>query len=189
MRNSGLKFPNFLGVVSIFGKLLGSSLLLGLMATVAGNLGVAPSTAQSAYQSKEAASPINQRLVGQWQTKVSATQNLTFIFGPDGKLFIVLPSSSPSPQALQLRYRVASTAVKPMHLDLTTNNNKTAQTIFDFTADGKLRMELQGIEAGKPRPNTFGKGSMVFDKVSNTTNLPPNARLSNTDNPNNVMPK
>lgn len=189
MRNPIHSFYHFSGAAPMFGKLFVSSLLLGLIGTVSTNLDILPSTAQPAAQSKQAATPINQRLVGSWQSRVSSTQNLTFIFGPDGKLFIVLPSSSEKAQALQLRYRVASTSSKPMQLDLTTSNNKTAQTIFEFTPEGRLRMELQGIDAGKPRPANFGKGALVFNKVSNNTNLPANAQLRQSDNPNNVMPK
>lgn len=189
MRNSILKFDRRSSALPIFGKLFVSSLLLSLIGTLSANLDILPSTAQPAAQTKQATNPINQKLVGSWQSRVSATQNLTFIFGPDGKLFIVLPSSSNKAQALQLRYRVASTSAKPMQLDLTTSNNKTAQTIFEFPSEGKLRMELQGIEAGKPRPATFGKGALVFNKVSNNTTLPANAQLRQSDNPNNVMPK
>lgn len=189
MRNPIHSFDHFSGAAPIFGKLLVSSLLLGLVGTVSTNLDILPSTAQTTAQTKQAAPPINQRLVGSWQSRVSQTQNLTFIFGGDGKLFIVLPSNSDKAQALQLRYRVASTSTKPMHLDLTTPNNKTAQTIFEFTPDGKLRMELQGIDAAKPRPAAFGKGALVFNKVSNNTTLPANAQLRQSDNPNNVMPK
>ena len=189
MRNPILNLDHFSRTAPIFRKLLVSSLVLGLIGAVSTNLDILPSTAQSTAQTKQAANTINQKLVGSWQSRVSSTQNLTFIFGPDGKLFIVLPSSSQKAQALQLRYRVASTSTKPMQLDLTTSNNKTAQTIFEFTPDGQLRMELQGIEAGKPRPGTFGKGALVFKKVSNNTNLPANASLRQTDNPNNVMPR
>lgn len=189
MRNPILKFAHFSGAVPTFRKLFVSSLVLGLIGTFSTNVDILPSTAQPTAQTKQAANPINQRLVGSWQSRVSSTQNLTFIFGSDGKLFIVLPSSSDKAQALQLRYRVASTSSKPMQLDLTTSNNKTAQTIFEFTSDGKLRVELQGIEAGKPRPAAFGKGALVFNKVSDSTNLPANAQLRQTDNPNNVMPK
>ncbi|MFB2837157.1 hypothetical protein [Floridanema evergladense] len=189
MRNPIINFDHFSGAVPTFRKLFVSSLLLGLIGTVNTNIDVLPSTAQSTPPTNQATTPINQKLVGSWQSRVSSTQNLTFIFGQDGKLFIVLPSNSEKAQALQLRYRVASATSKPMQLDLTTSNNKTAQTIFEFTPDGKLRMELQGIEAGKPRPATFGKGALVFNKVSGNTNLPANAQLRQSDNPNNVMPK
>jgi hypothetical protein len=189
MRNPILKLAQISGAVPIFGKLFVSGLLLGLIGTVSSNFDILPSIAQPSVQTKQAANPVNQRLVGSWQSRVSSTQNLTFIFGPDGNLFIVLPSNSEKAQALQLRYRVASTSSKPMQMDLTTSNNKTAQTIFEFTSDGKLRVELQGIEAGKPRPGSFGKGAMVFNKVSGNTNLPANASVRQTDNPNNVMPK
>ena len=189
MRNPFHSFDRFSGSAPIFGKLFVSSLLLGLIGTMSTNLDILPSTAQTTAQTKQAANQINQKLVGSWQSPVSQNQKLTFIFGPDGKLFIVLPSNSDKAQALQLRYRVASTNTNPMHLDLTTSNNKTAQTIFAFTPDGKLRMELQGIDAGKPRPAKFGKGALVFNKVSNNTSLPPNAQLRQSDNPNNVMPK
>jgi len=189
MRNPILNFDHFSGAVPSFGKLFVSSLLLGLIGTFSTNLDILPSTAQPAAQTKPAANPIDQRLVGSWQSRVSSTQNLTFIFGPDGKLFIVLPSSAEKAPALQLRYRVASTSSKPMQLDLTTSNNKTALTIFEFISEGKLRMELQGIDAGKPRPAAFGKGALVFNRVSDNTKLPDNAQLRQSDNPNNLMPK
>lgn len=187
MRNPILN--HFSGKKPLFRKLFVSSLVLSLVGAVSTNLDILPSIAQPTIQTKQTTNPINQKLVGSWQSRVSSTQNLTFIFGPDGKLFIVLPSNSEKAQALQLRYRVASTSTKPMHLDLTTSNNKTAQTIFEFTPDGKLRVELQGIEAGKPRPAGFGKGALVFNKVSSNTNLPANAQLRQTNSPNNVMPR
>lgn len=188
MRNPVLTLRNLPGGFPWMSKLLASSLLLGLVGTVGTTLTVQPVTAKSVEIAQAGNAPVNQRLVGQWQAKVSQNQSLTFIFAPDGKLFIVLPSSSQTASALQLRYRVASTAAKPMQLDLTTGDNKTAQTIFEFTPQGKLRMELQGIDAGKPRPSTFGKGAMTFDKTSNAATLPANARITETK-PGNILPK
>ncbi len=164
---------------SAMSKLIASSLLVGLLSTIGYSAIAQTSTAQLVSQgwAKNANSAV-QRLSGEWQTKVSANSTLKLIFAPDGKLFIVLPSTSNTAPAMQLRYRVPASTSSPMQIDLTTSDNKTVPTIFEFTADGKLRMQLNDIDAGLPRPSAFKPNAMIFDKVSNATTLPANARLT-----------
>ena len=191
MSNPVVKNSHRTTALPILVKSIASSLLLGLVCTVGTTINPQTSTAHFITQARPDASPnvINQRLLGQWQTKVSESgQTLTLVFAPNGNLFIVLPSRAQTATALQLKYRLASTSSSPMHIDLTSSENKTAMTIFDFTPDGKLRMQLQGTDAGKPRPNAFTSTAMVFDKTSNATTLPANARIQ-TGSPNRVIPR
>lgn len=160
-------------------KLIASSLLLGLVCTFGTTINPQSSTAHFISQARLAANPkdVNQILLGRWQNKASRPgQERTLVFAPDGKLFIILPSDSGTAPAVQLKYRVASATSSPMQIDLTSSQNKTILTIFEFTPDGKLRMQLEGLEAGKPRPSAF-MGAMEFNKISNNTNLPVNARI------------
>lgn len=174
------------GAFPVIGYSIASGLLLALFSTFGYSVSAQPLTARLVSQARPAANAntVNQRLMGQWQAKVSASgQTLKFIFGPNGKLFIVLPSSSSPAPAMELKYRVASSATSPMQLDMITTDNKTAPTIFEFTSDGKLRIQLEGTNPGIPRPATFATNATVFEKVSNSTTLPANARVNQTQTP------
>ncbi|MBD2185473.1 hypothetical protein H6S82_12230 [Planktothrix sp. FACHB-1355] len=169
---------NRLAAFPVIGKSIVSSLLVGLLCAVGYAVKAEPIAGRLVSQQlTKNADSVVQRLTGQWQTKVSANSSLTLIFAPESKLFIVLPSNSNTAPAMQLRYRVASSTSSPMQIDLTTSDNKTAPTIFEFTADGKLRMQLNDINSGQPRPSAFKSNAMVFEKVSNNTSLPANAQL------------
>ncbi|BAZ10362.1 hypothetical protein NIES4071_21770 [Calothrix sp. NIES-4071] len=118
----------------------------------------------------------SQKLLGAWEMNQDGL-SLTFIFAPDNKLFIV---SSPVPNAprsaTELKYKVNS-APKPMHLDVfLPRTNKPVLTIFEYTADGKIRMQLEGTNPGTPRPPQFKNGT-IFAKISDSIALPEGVEL------------
>ncbi|OUL34490.1 hypothetical protein BV372_13900 [Nostoc sp. T09] len=122
-------------------------------------------------------SPIGQKLLGQWQSKDSSSNpSLTFIFSPDGKLYILSPNSQ-KPMAVEFKYSINPTP-QPMHLDITVSaEQKQALTIFEFTPDGQLRLQLDNTDPGQPRPTAFSPTATLFTKVSENTKLPENVKI------------
>ncbi|MDJ0693641.1 hypothetical protein [Mastigocoleus sp. MO_188.B34] len=132
---------------------------------------------------------IAQKLLGTWETKNlqdnSKSGNLKFIFTPAGKLLIVMSSGvSQKPLVYETGYKINSDP-KPMHLDVTLPENKTVQTIFEFTDDDKLKIELYESNPGQSRPKTFPDKTPLFEKVSNSTILPKYTRVIDPGRPNN----
>src|SRR4028118_181267 len=130
------------------------------------------------------------RFVGQGRLRDYLPISLTVVFTQDGKLFVLLPSyvtsflSSGSPSfsggsvsAFEYRYKINSTA-QPMQIDMISPaENQTIATIFEFTSDGQLRIEWEGINPGEPRPTEFTVGAIYLQKVANTTALPRNTQI------------
>jgi hypothetical protein len=52
------------------------------------------------------------------------------------------------------------------------------KTIFEFTADGQLRLQVAETNPGEPRPTAFNPSATLFQKVSDATTLPPNVQVS-----------
>jgi hypothetical protein len=136
-----------------------------------------PSRAQSTptpTQESNQAQQIQQKVLGQWEYKdVAQNIALTFLFAPDGKFFILSqPNGNKQRQAVQMRYTM-NFIPQPMHLDIyLPNQDKPVQTIFEFTADGKMRMQLEGTDPGKPRPSKFANNGSIFERISDSTELP-----------------
>jgi hypothetical protein len=131
------------------------------------------------------------RFVGQWRLKDYLPIPLTVVFTQDGKLFVLLPSylnslgslfepsvsGGGSVNAYEFRYKINSTT-NPMSLDLISpGDNETVMTIFEFTSDGQLRIEWEGLLPGQPRPTEFSVGTIFLQKISNTTLLPRNTEI------------
>lgn len=89
---------------------------------------------------------------------------------------LATPPSQP-PQALLLGYRINSTT-QPMQMDLVPARDRPALTIFEFTADGKLRLHLEGVNPGAERPKAFSANAYLFDRVSDNTTLPENTQVN-----------
>jgi uncharacterized protein (TIGR03067 family) len=125
----------------------------------------------------QSTNPISQKLLGQWQSKDPASNMvLTFVFLPDGKLYILSPSSQ-KPMAVEFKYSINPTP-QPMHLDVTVSKDqKKALTIFEFTDIGQLRVQLDNTDPGKPRPTAFSETATLFTKVSDNTKLPENVKI------------
>ena len=117
---------------------------------------------------------VAKQLIGQWQGQISA-QSVTLIFTPEGKLFILETPTS----ATEMEYQ---TNVNPQQkdLDILVGGKITTRTIFDFTADGKLRLELDNI--GESRPTSFSSNVKTFQKISEQTTLPANVQVVNLQN-------
>ena len=66
---------------------------------------------------------------------------------------------------------------QPKNLDILVGGQVTGRTIFEFTADGKLRLILNNIRAS--RPTSFDSNARLFRKVSEQTTLPENVKVIN----------
>lgn len=121
--------------------------------------------------------PIAQKLLGQWQSKdPSSDLVLTFIFSPDGKLYVLSPDPK-NPMAIAFEYKI-NPKPQPMHLDVSVSKEqKSVETIFEFTADGQLRLQLDNTSPKQSRPTAFSPTATLFTKVSDTTKLPENIKL------------
>jgi type II secretory pathway pseudopilin PulG len=180
MTNTYFNFRNFLIISCLLPLNIGSS------AIAQQSPKPTPTQAQNPASINSSAS----RFVGQWRLKDYLPIPLTVVFTQDGKLFVLLPSyltsflSSGSPSlskgsvsAFEYRYKINSTA-QPMQIDLISPaENETVATIFEFTSDGQLRVEWEGINPGEPRPTEFTAGAIYLQKVANTTALPRNTQI------------
>lgn len=140
-------------------------------------------------QTTQPVNPIAKKLLGTWETKnpqdPSSSATLKFIFTPTGKLLIVMsPQASGKPVVYQTSYEINSKP-KPMHLDVTLPENKKVQTIFEFTDDDKLKVELYESNPGKSRPTTFPEKTPLFEKISSSTALPKDTQILDPARPRN----
>ncbi|MEG5043989.1 type IV pilin-like G/H family protein [Microcoleus sp. B4-C1] len=159
----------------------GSTLVLGLAGFGLYNL-LNPktssiSTSTSTSTSLATATPeisVAKQLIGQWQGQISG-QSVTLIFTQEGKLFILETPTS----ATEMEYQ---TNVNPQQkdLDILVGGKITARTIFDLTADGQLRLELDNL--GESRPTSFSSNARIFQKISEQTTLPANVQVVNLQN-------
>lgn len=166
-------------LVSMSRQLIAQGLLIGLLATLATSVSAQPSVLLTVAQTQDTGkiSALDRQLQGQWQTKDPKTGKVvTFIFAPDGKLFTVLPAPDGSSVAIKMSYKINPTT-QPMQLDVIISPEQTAMTIFQLTPEGKLRLELEGITPGKPRPANFSSTSTLFEKISEATTVPKNVQM------------
>ncbi|MCF2145647.1 type IV pilin-like G/H family protein [Desmonostoc muscorum LEGE 12446] len=176
--------PNILahfGKFQIASKMLTSSVLIPLLMTLDTTVLAQPSIAptQTQSQREQDINPIAQKLFGQWQAQdPSSSTTLTFIFTPESKLFLLSPDSK-TLGAMEFKYRINPTP-QPMHLNvIISSNQEEVLTIFEFTADGQMRLQLDGTNPGKPRPTAFSPQASLFKKISNVTTLPDNIQIIN----------
>ncbi|NEP58870.1 MAG: hypothetical protein F6K31_17930, partial [Symploca sp. SIO2G7] len=155
-------------------------LMLALIGTVKVPLvnaqsAIAPAVAQ-ASEAAETES-ITKQLLGEWQARDPNTDELvTFIFTPEAKLLIVLPDKEESAIAIKMGYQIDVTT-QPMQLEVIASPDEVAQTIFELTDEGKLRLELDGIDPGQPRPTAFSTSATLFEKISDSTTLPEDVQV------------
>ncbi|GET44265.1 hypothetical protein [Microseira wollei] len=178
MQNPAFNFRHLSGAIPVPLKLTASALLLALIGIQMAGAAQKPANPPSVAQAQRVAqADVAKQLVGLWQAPTRpGAPPLRLVFGGDGKMFIILPASSGQAQALDLRYRI-NAASRPMQLDIIAEGNRSAPTIFELTPDRKLRLQLQGINAGRPRPIAFGANATVLEKVSDAANLPANTRV------------
>jgi hypothetical protein len=122
--------------------------------------------------------PVAEKLLGQWLTKEPLEgDTVMFVFAPEGKLYILSDTSaSGNAIANQVQYRLNDTP-QPMHLDVILAADKTVETLFEFTADGDLRVQMLGTRLGKLRPMRLDDNATLFQKISDDTTLPPGIEL------------
>lgn len=114
---------------------------------------------------------VTKKLIGQWQTQTPGN-SVTLIFTDEGNLFVW---NTPT-VAKQMEYQI-DVNPQPKNLDILVGGQVTGRTIFDFTADGKLRLILNNIRAS--RPTSFDSNARLFRKVSEQTTLPENVKVIN----------
>ena len=148
----------------------GSTVLLALDGLGFWNL-INPQTFPTSVATAIPQNSVAKKLMGQWQGEISG-RLLTLIFTPEGKLFILQTSTS----AIEFEYRTDVTR-QPKYLDLLVGGQIATNTIFDFTADGKLRLEFYDIK--KSRPTSFSSNATIFQKISEQTTLPANVTVIN----------
>lgn len=121
-------------------------------------------------------SPIDQQLLGQWQTTAPSGQSITFVFAPGGKLFLMIQVPDGPKSAKEMRYKINADS-QPMHLDVGLSNTETVLTVFELTAEGQMRLQLKGTNPGIPRPDALSEEATLFTKVSDATTLPENTEV------------
>jgi type II secretory pathway pseudopilin PulG len=132
-------------------------------------------TAAPSRHFNDAVASVNQQLWGTWEAQNEAGQSSLLIFTPQGQGFIIQPEPSQPYLALPFQYEVNS-SYQPMLMDWVDSRSDRLMTIFEFTANSQLRLELANLNPGN-RPSNFTGGGILFTKISNTANLPPNTEV------------
>ena len=150
----------------------GSTVLLGLDGLGFWNL-INPQIFSTSVATAISQNSVARKLIGRWQIQVSG-QSFILIFTQEGKLFL---SNTPT-SLMELQYRT-DVSRQPKYLDLLVGDKIIIRTIFDFTADGQLLLELDNI--GESRPTSFSSNAKVFRKISEQTALPANLTVVNPE--------
>lgn len=119
---------------------------------------------------------IDQQLLGQWQTTAPSGQSLTFVFAPEGKLFLMVQTPNGPNSAKEMRYKINADS-QPMQLDVGLSNTETVLTVFELVSEGQMRLQLKGTNPGRPRPTGLSAEATLFTKVSDLTTLPENTEV------------
>ena len=118
--------------------------------------------------------PVEERILGEWQTKDSQTEEtLILIFAPEGKLFLVFEEREKT-VALEAGYEINGEA-EPKELDIFFSDKDKSLTVFAFQGEDQLLIE--NTSPGDPRPEKLGEEYLVFTKISDRTELADNVEL------------
>ncbi|MEG4004538.1 hypothetical protein QUA41_03555 [Microcoleus sp. Pol11C1] len=162
----------------MIGKAIAGSLCLGIL--ISFNTSLSPASAAAPTIAQETAAPapsnIDTQLLGQWQGTVPSGQSFTFVFAPEGKLFLMAKGPDGAARAKEMRYKV-NLGEKPMHIDVGLSSTETVETVFELTPEGQMRLQLQGTNPGQARPNALNEQATVFKKVSEATALPADTQI------------
>lgn len=128
--------------------------------------------------------PVAKKILGQWLTKEPLDGDMVmFVFAPDGKAYLISgTSASGNAIASQVQYRIDDKPT-PNHLDLVLSPNATVETLFEFTPDGELRLQMLGTRPGKPRPAALTENATLFQKLSDDTTPPPGIEVKPSSTP------
>ena len=163
-------------------RLLASGLCLGLLGilgiSIHSDLFLSPAVAEAQIPSTKEVS--TQNLIGKLEGEFAPNKKITWVFTPEGKLFMLLPVPSNQPQlALEWRYHTDDSN-KPMGLNIELKKGQTVMTIFEFVDDKQMRVQIDGTNPGETRPGSFNNAT-VFKKVSADATLPPNTQIDEFD--------
>lgn len=164
---------------SVKSNLIAKGMLFALLTTLASPILAQPTHTIKIAQVQDASQTdlVAKQLLGRWEAKDPTSNKVfTFIFAPEGNLFAVLPAPDGSSVALKVGYQI-NPKTKPMQLDIQLGPEQQALTIFEFTNDGKLRLDLDGLTPGKPRTAKFQPNAVLFNKVSEVTTVPENIQV------------
>ena len=115
-------------------------------------------------------------ITGTWQGELAPGRTVTWVFAPQGKLFMTAPPPEGlPPRALELRYQVNASS-KPMGLNIDLAPQRTVLTIFELVASDQMRIQIIGTAPGEPRPTSFNRPAL-FRQLSKATTLPPNTEV------------
>lgn len=165
----------------VAGKLIAQGMFLAFLTTVeipvnAQVPGMSPVVQAQNPAENEA---VIRQLLGQWTAKDPVSdQEIKFIFAEQEVLFLVVPSDEGSPVALRVSYQIDPTT-QPMQLDIQLKPEEVALTIFEITEDNQLRLELNAVEPGLPRPTEFQESAVLLDKTSSSTVVPEGIEIVN----------
>lgn len=159
-------------------RLLASGLCLGIVGilgvTVPSPVLLSPTLAQT--QTRSSTNITAEDLVGAWEGELAPDQPITWIFTRDGKLFMTAPPPPDTQQrAIELRYQLDPNT-QPMGINISLMKDATVMTIFEFTPDGQMRVQIAGTVPGEERPTEFNNATL-FKKVSSSTTLPENTEI------------
>lgn len=139
---------------------------------------VQPISPPTAKPNPVAPVPVTKQLLGQWLTKEPLEGDMVMlVFAPDGNVFILSGmSASGNAIARQFQYRIDDKP-RPMHIDVILTADATVKSVFEFTANGELRLEVLGTRPSKLRPAALTKNATLFQKLSDDTTPPPGVEV------------
>jgi len=172
--------PKLIASCLCFSILSGLAAVANPLPTTAGKIAQAETTApaETSAPTKITApvDNIDQKLLGQWEAKDPSGKPFSFIFAPEGKLYLVVQLPQGAARAKEMRYKIDAKN-QPIHLDVGLSATQTVMTVFELTAEGEMRLQLQGTKPGDPRPSTVSNEATVFKKISDASVLPENTQV------------
>lgn len=124
---------------------------------------------------------IVEQLQGQWLPLETLPGPISMlIFAPQGRLLLMPQNPTESkPVAKSAEYRI-NPHTNPMQMDIVLDSQTTIQTVFELTPNGDLRLQLAETGPGKPRPAALTETATLFQKISDSTDLPPGVTLQSS---------
>lgn len=130
------------------------------------------------HQTQSTAAIVEQ-LQGQWLPLEMLPGPISMlIFAPQGRLLLMPrnPADGNKLVANPAGYRI-NPHTHPMQMDIVLDPQTIIRTVFEFTANGDLRVQLAETGPGKPRPAALTEAATLFQKISDSTELPPGVTL------------
>lgn len=127
---------------------------------------------QSPVSTVNSNDPLSKQILGTWQGKDPDGKDFSLIFSPEGNMFPVVENGK---KAFKFAYKL-DTTTKPLNIDISARG-ETAQTIWELTAEGQLRIQLDGVDPKKNRPTDFSSKATLLKRVSDVVTLPADVKL------------